>query len=274
MVTFLQVGFKIGERRACRALGVHRSIIRYRSRKDPQTALRLRLKDLAGVRVRWGYRRLHVLLQREGWAVNHKRVYRLYKQEGLELRLKQRKKKRAALPRVPCPEATAPNDRWSLDFVSDRLVSGQAYRVLTLVDNVTKVSPAIEADVSMTGKRVTEVLERAAALYGLPRALCVDNGPEFSGKELDAWAYRRGVKLCFSRPGKPTDNAFAESFNGRFRDECLNAHWFESLSEAKATLEAWRREYNTERPHSSIGLKTPAAFAAAWQPPGGANASS
>lgn len=139
----------------------------------------------------------------EGRKVNHKRVYRLYKQEGLELRLATRKKKRAALPRVPCPPATAPNERWSVDFVSDRLADGRAFRILALVDNVSRVSPALEADFGLTGRRVTEVLDRAAALYGLPKAIQVDNGPEFSGKELDAWAYRRGVNLCFSRPGYP-----------------------------------------------------------------------
>ena len=246
--------------------------MRYRSRADQQVALRLRLKDLAAVRVRWGYRRLHVLLGREGWKVNHKRVYRLYKQEGLELRLRT-KKKRVSSPRIPCPPAMAPGERWSLDFVSDRLADGRPFRVLTLVDNVSRVSPALEADFSLSGKRVTQVLDRAAALYGLPKALCIDNGPEFSGRELDAWAYRQGVNLCFSRPGKPTDNAFVESFNGRFRQECLNTHWFESIEEARATLEIWRKEYNTERPHTSLGLKTPAEYAAAWRPSELANAS-
>jgi putative transposase len=234
--------------------------------------LRIRLRDLAGARVRWGHRRLHILLQREGLKVNQKRVYRLYKQEGLELRIKKRRNKRAAAVRVPCPPALAPNDRWSMDFLSDRLAGGQAFRVLALVDNVTRVSPGIEADVSLTGRRGADLLDQAVARYGLPKAICVDNGPEFAGKELDAWAYRRGVKLCFSRPGKPTDNTFVESFNGRLWDECLSAHWFESLEEARAVLEAWRKEYNTERPHSSLGQKTPAEYAAQWRPPEQANA--
>jgi putative transposase len=266
------VGFKTSERRACRVLRLSRSTIRYRTRKDAQTTLRMRLRDLAAARVRWGYRKLHVLLGREGWKINHKRVYRLYKQEGLELRLKTRKK-RVALPRVPCPPATAPGERWSLDFVSDRLADGRAFRVLTLVDNVSRVSPDIEVDFSLTGRCVTQVLDRAAAIHGLPKAICVDNGPEFSGRELDAWAYRRGVTLCFSRPGKPTDNAYAESFNGRLRQECLNTHWFETIRQAQATLEAWREEYNTDRPHRSLGLKTPAEFAAAWKPVETTNAS-
>ncbi len=233
----------------------------------------MRLRDLAAARVRWGYKRLHILLRREGWKVNHKRVHRLYKLEGLNLRLKT-KKKRVALPRVPCPQATAPNDRWSLDFISDRLADGRAFRVLTLVDNVSRVSPALEADFSLTGKRVTEVLDRAGRLYGLPKAICVDNGPEFAGRELDAWAYRRGVRICFSRPGKPTDNAFAESFNGRFRQECLNTHWFEGIEDAREKIETWRREYNTERPHSSLGMRTPAAFLSSWQLSEQANRSS
>jgi putative transposase len=161
-----------------------------------------------------------------------------------------------------------------MDFLSDRLANGRSLRVLAIVDNVSKVSPAIEADFSLTGRRVTEILDRVVARYGLPRAICLDNGPEFAGKELDAWAYRRGAKLCFSRPGKPTDNAFAESFNGRLREECLDTHWFTSLAEARAGLEVWRKEYNTERPHSALGMKTPAEFAARWRPPEPANACS
>lgn len=260
IVQFLMVGFKISQRHACRLAKVGRSTLRYTSCAKDQTALKMRLRDLAAVRVRWGYpdtaklysRRLHVLLGREGWKVNHKRVYRLYKQEGLEIRTKHRKKKRTAVPRIPCPSAIAPNDRWSMDFVSDRLTSGRAFRTLTLVDNVTKVSPILEADFAITGKRVTEVLDRAVEAYGLPKAIQVDNGPEFAGKDLDAWAYRRKVTLCFSRPGKPTDNAFVESFNGKLRTECLNAHWFETLEEAQVILETWRREYNTERPRACL----------------------
>lgn len=262
---FLKIGFKVSQRRACHALGVARSVIRYKSHKDPQNALRIRLRDLAATRVRWGYRRLHILLQREGWKINHKRIYRLYKNEGLELRIKPKRKKRVAVARVPCPEATTPNDRWSMDFVSDRLADGRAFRVLALVDNVSRVSPVLEADFNLTGKRVTQVLDRAAAVYGLPKVIQVDNGPEFAGKELDAWAYRRGVTLCFSRPGKPTDNPFVESFNGKFRDECLATHWFETIAEAKGEIETWRREYNTERPHTALGLKTPAEFAKNWE---------
>ena len=226
-------------------------MVRYRSQAKDQSALRIRIRDFATSRVRYGYRRIQILLQREGWKVNHKRVYRLYKQEGLELRLKTRKKKRAALPRAVCPEATAPNDRWSIDFVSDRLADGRAFRVLSLVDNVSRVSPALEADFKMTGERVCEVLNRAIVAHGLPKTIRLDNGPEFAGKALDAWAYRRGVKLCFSRPGKPTDNAFCESFNGKLRDEFLTTHWFENMADVRVHLEKWREEYNRFRPHSS-----------------------
>lgn len=232
-------------------------MVRYRSQAKDQSALRIRIRDFATSRVRYGYRRIQILLQREGWKVNHKRVYRLYKQEGLELRLKTRKKKRVALPRAVCPEAVAPNDRWSIDFVSDRLSDGRAFRVLSLVDNVSRVSPALEADFKMTGERVCEVLNRAIVAHGLPKTIRLDNGPEFAGKALDAWAYRRGVKLCFSRPGKPTDNAFCESFNGKLRDEFLATHWFENIADVRLHLETWREEYNRFRPHSSLGDLSP-----------------
>lgn len=260
---YLVTGFRLDYRRACRIVGISRSTFYYRSQAKDQSALRIRIRDIAAARVRYGYRRIYVVLQREGWKVNHKRVYRLYRQEGLGLGRKV-KKKRAALPRVPCPEATMPNDRWSMDFVSDRLADGRPFRVLALVDNVSRVSPALEADFSMTGEKVTRVLDRAVALYGLPRAIQVDNGPEFAGRVLDAWAYRRGVKLCFSRPGKPTDNAYSESFNGKLRSEFLDAHWFESMAEVNPSLEAWREEYNEERPHSSLGDIPPAEYLARW----------
>jgi putative transposase len=209
--------------------------------------------------VRYGYRRLHVLLRREGWRVNHKRIYRLYREEGLGIRVK-RRKKLASVPRLlPPPPARRPQERWSLDFLSDNLAAGRCFRVLTIVDTVSRVSPAIEVGVSLTGERVVTVLERLRRTIGRPERIAIDNGPEFISKALDAWAYRNGVQLEFSRPGKPTDNAFAESFNGRFRDECLNQHWFASVEEVRQTAEAWRIEYNTERPHRALGQQTPAA---------------
>jgi putative transposase len=262
---FFRVGFRVSERRACHVAGVPRSSYRYRSVAADQTALRLRLRDLAATRVRYGYRRLHILLRREGWRVNHKRIYRLYREEGLRIRVKRRKKLASASRLLPSP-ATKPLERWSLDFLTDGLASGRRFRVLTIVDNVSRVSPAIEVGVSLTGERVVAVLERLKGTIGRPERIAIDNGPEFISKALDAWAYHNSVQLEFSRPGKPTDNAFAESFNGRFRDECLNQHWFVSLEEVQQTVEAWRIEYNTERPHRALGQQTPAAWEAAWGP--------
>jgi len=215
--------------------------------------------------VRYGYRRLHILLRREGWQVNHKRVYRLYRQEGLVIRAKRRKKRVSGSRVLPLP-AQRPQERWSLDFLTDGLADGQRFRVLTIVDNVSRVSPAIEVGVSLTGERVVAILERLKGTIGRPERIAIDNGPEFISKALDAWAYRNRVQLEFSRPGKPTDNAFAESFNGRLRDECLNQHWFMSLEEVRQTVEAWRLDYNMERPHRALGQQTPAAWEAAWAP--------
>lgn len=264
-VQYFRAGFRVSERRACRVAGVPRSTCRYRSVAHDQTPLRVRLRDLAAARVRYGYRRLHILLQREGWRVNHKRVHRLYREEGLSIRAKPRRK-RVSAPRVLLPRAERPHERWSMDFLTDSLVDGRRFRVLTIVDNVSRVSPAIEVGSSLTGERVVAVLERLKETLGMPRRIAIDNGPEFVSKALDAWAYRQGVGLEFSRPGKPTDNAYAESFNGRFRDECLNQHWFASLEEARQVIEAWRVEYNTERPHRSLQQQTPAAAVAAWPP--------
>ena len=259
----MRVGFGTSERRACRVIGYHRTTYRYRSRAKDQTALRMRLRELASVRVRYGYRRLHTLLRREGWRVNHKRVYRLYCLEGLSVRAKVRRKRVSAL-RPLVPAAQAPNEQWSIDFMSDSLANGQRFRLLTIVDNMSRESPAIEVDRSLTGQRVVAVLERVAAVRGLPQIIQVDNGPEFTSQALDAWAHRHGIKLAFSRPGTPTDNPFIEAFNGRVRQECLNQQWFFSLEEARDCLEEWRRDYNTARPHSALGNLTPAAFATAW----------
>ncbi len=225
--------------------------------------MRLRLRDLAAARVRYGYRRLHVLLRREGWLVNHKRVYRLYRAEGLVLR-RRAVRKRASTPRLPAAAPTRPHAQWSRDFLSDRLADGRRFRMLTLVDHVSRVSPVIDVGVSLSGQRVAEVLDEAIGHYGAPQRICVDNGPEFASKALDAWAYRRGIHLVFSRPGKPTDNAYIEAFNSRFRDECLDQHWFASLEEARQTVEAWRIEYNGQRPHGALGHQTPAEFEARW----------
>jgi putative transposase len=262
-VRWLQGNHLISERHACRLLEFCRASLRYRHRRVDPAALKLRLRELAAARVRYGYRRLHVLLRREGWKVNAKRVYRLYKLEGLSLRLKQRKKRVSHL-RVVQPPAAQPNERWSLDFMSDTLSCGRRMRVLTAVDHFSRVSPLIEVDVSLSGRRVVEALEYACRRGGYPKVVCVDNGPEFTGRALDQWAHRNKVKLQFSRPGKPTDNAMIETFNAKVRSECLNQQWFTSLEDARKQLEEWRREYNEERPHSSLNDLTPLEFEAAW----------
>jgi putative transposase len=221
--------------------------------------LRRRLRELAQARPRFGYRRLHVLLRREGWAVNHKRVYRLYCEEGLSMRTK-RHKKRVSHLRVVVPAPTARNERWSMDFVTDSLDNGRRFRALTVVDNFTRECPLIEVEFSLTGQQVVAVLQRLAERHGFPKTITVDNGAEFISKAVDTWAYQHGVQLDFIHPGKPVENAFIESFNGRLRDECLNTSVFISLADAKAKLEAWRVDYNLSRPHSSLGQLTPSEF--------------
>ena len=253
----------LSERRACRFLGAGRSTQRYRAHRRQPPGLEERLTELAAARPRWGYRRLWVLLRREGYAVNWKRVYRLYRASGLAV--KRRRRKRTAVARRPLPPATRPNERWSMDFVHDRLSNGRWFRSLTIVDDFTRECLAIEVDTSLTGARVVEVLTQLAQARPLARTIVVDNGPEFAGRVLDAWAYRRGITLAFIQPGKPTQNAFVESFNSRLRDECLNAHWFVTVTEAQLTIEAWRDDYNTQHPHGSLGRRTPSEFPAWWK---------
>jgi putative transposase len=228
---------------------------------DPQEPLRLRLRQLAAAHVGYGYQRLYILLRREGWAANHKRVYRLYREDQLCLRKKPPRRRVACRKREVRPIATRRNECWSMDFVSDQLYDGRRIRVLTLVDNHTRESLALYVGRQVRGMDVVTVLERVVAEHGCPASIQVDNGPEFISKDLDLWAYWNKVKLDFSRPGKPTDNAFIESFNARFRLECLNEHWFLTLDDAREKIEAWRREYNEDRPHSSLGHMPPAEFA-------------
>lgn len=214
------------------------------------------------MRIRYGYRRIHVLLRREGWPVNHKRVRRLYREEGLNLRTKRPRRHVMAARRVEQPLASKPNEIWAMDFVSDALFNGKRFRALTVVDAYTRECLAIHADQGIKGEQVVDVMDRLLFERGSPPAkIRVDNGPEFISRALDHWAYINRVTLDFSRPGKPTDNAFVESFNGRLRDECLNTHWFLSLEDARAKLEAWRRDFNENRPHTSLGFMTPAEFA-------------
>jgi len=247
-------------RRACRVVGMCRATCNYRSRrKGNDGALCARLRELAEQRRRFGCPRLHVMLKREGLVTNHKRTERLYREEGLSLRLK-RRRKRAAVIRVKLPAAGRPNQRWSMDFASDNLWTGRKFRVLVIVDDYTKECPAIEVDTSIPGARVVRVLDRLAETRGLPEVITVDNGSEFAGKAMDEWAYQRGVKLNFIRPGKPVENAYAESFIGRLRDECLNQNWFTTLAEARYIIEEWRIDYNEVRPHSSLDDLSPMEF--------------
>ena len=263
MVKRLQVAYEVSERRACRAIGAARSTHRYRSCRNQRAELRIRLRDLAASRVRYGYRRLHLLLQREGWKVNHKLVYRLYLEEGLQMRTKTPRRKKSCRARVERPKAARINESWSMDFMSERLFDGRRFRLLTLVDNFTRESLAIRVGQRLTGDDVVAALEEVRKRRGaVPGSIRVDNGPEFVGKSLDWWAYFNQVTLDFSRPGKPTDNAFIESFNGRLRQECLNQHWFLSLADAAEKVEDWRIDYNTVRPHSSLSGRTPEEFAA------------
>ena len=224
----------------------------YRSRRQDQAFLRHRLRQLAMDRPRFGYRRLHVLLQREGWRVNHKRIWRLYREEQLAVRVK-RRRKRTAESRLLSREATEPNVQWSLAFMHDRLEDGRSFRILNVIDAKTRECLVSEASPSFKAIDVTRILEREIVRRGKPERLRLDNGTEFTSNHFDAWAYESGIRLHFTAPGRPTQNGHIESFNGRLRDECLNANWFSSLEDARAALRAWRHDYNHERPHSALG---------------------
>jgi putative transposase len=247
-------------RRACRMLMMDTSTYHYRARRPGQAPLAERIREICTTRVRYGYRRVHVLLRREGWMVNHKRIHRIYNELGMQLRNKAPKRRVKAKLREDRREATAANETWAMDFVHDQLATGRKLRVLTIVDTFSRFSPALDARFSYRGEDVVATLDRVCGEVGFPRTIRVDQGSEFVSRDLDLWAYRHGVELDFSRPGKPTDNAFIEAFNGRFRAECLSTHWFLSLADAREKMEAWRRFYNEDRPHSAIGYKVPIAL--------------
>jgi putative transposase len=251
----------VSQRRSCTLVTLHRSTCRYRHRRAEPTALVARMRELASERPRFGYRRLHIMLLREGRVVNRKRVYRLYRREGLAVRKRPRKKLRAVRP-MPLPAPSRPNERWAMDFVHDWLVGGQRLRTLNVVDAHTRECHAIEVDTSLAGGRVVRVLDALIAKHGRPSGITVDNGPEFISHALDRWAYANGVALHFIQPGKPVQNAFVESFNGRFRDECLSQIHFVTLARARVEIELWRIDYNRVRPHSSLDYRTPEAFGA------------
>lgn len=264
VVTHLKEGFQLSERRACTIVGLCRSSCRYQAKPKNDEEIRARLRELAQKRRKFGATRLHTLLRRAGILINHKRTERLYREEGLSLRLKNRKKRISHL-RVVMDRPERINQHWSMDFVSDSLYNGRRFRVLTIVDDLSRECPVLEADHSLTGQRVARVLTRAALTRGLPEVITVDNGPEFISKALDLWAFENNVKLRFIQPGKPTQNAYIESFNGKFRDECLNDNVFVTLNSAQKIIETWRQDYNSERPHSSLNKLTPKEFAARFK---------
>jgi putative transposase len=261
VVRYLMARYSVGLRRACRCARMSRASYSYTSQRDPQTALRQRVRELAQSRVRFGYRRIFMLLRREGWDVGKDRLYRVYREEGLGLRRKRPWRHVSAVHREVRTPAKHRNDVWSMDFVADELTDGRRFRTLTVVDVFTRECLEIEIGQSLKAEDVVRVLERSKYARGIPGRIYCDNGSEFVSGLTDQWAYTNGVKLEFSRLGKPTDNAVIESFNGRFRDECLNTHWFESLEDAKTKIDAWRWDYNEHRPHRSLEGLTPREFA-------------
>lgn len=249
---------------------VETSTYHYKPHRRGQADLEKRIKEIAETRMRYGYRRVQVVLQREGWMINIKRTRRIYAELGLQLRNKTPKRRVKAKLREDRAPTSMPNQTWAMDFVHDQLAMGKKLRVLTVVDIFSKYSPVVDPRFSYRAEDVVMTLERVCSLVGHPKTIRVDQGSEFISRDLDLWAYTNGVILDFSRPGKPTDNAFIEAFNSKFRSECLNAHWFMSLDDARSKMEDWRRYYNEERPHSGIGQMTPILL----HNPGGASSPS
>src|SRR5690606_33030943 len=264
-VAFLREAFEMSERRACTVLGFCRMTMRYQGSRVDDVKLRDRMKAIAHERRRFGYRRLHVLLRREGYVVNHKRLFRMYREEKLSVR-RRGCRKRALGTRAPMVIPTAPNERWSLDFVSDQLTDGRRIRVLAVVDDCTRECLALVADTSLSGLRVARELETIMAARGKPKMIVSDNGTEFTSNAILSFADRHKIDWHYIAPGKPMQNAFIESFNGRLRDELLNETLFPSLSYARITLREWRADYNANRPHSRLGWLTPTEYATTFTP--------
>ena len=268
-VRVVQEQARLSDRRACGLIGMHRGSWRYQRKERNEAALRARLRELAAERPRFGYRRLYIFLRREKgeggvprWQVNHKRVYRLYRDEVLAMQRRRLKRFRAEA-RVPLTLPTRANEVWTMDYTHDQMAGGRKFRTLNLMDGYTREALGIEPDTSLPGLRVVRVLEGLRERRGTPAAIQVDNGTEFTSRVVDQWAYQNQVALHFIERGKPTQNALIESFNGKFRDECLNQNWFVDLRHARKVIEEWRVDYNTVRPHSSLGYLTPEEFAAA-----------
>lgn len=264
VVSYLIADKKLSQRRSCRLVRIYRSSFQYQSAKNNDCNLRSKIIDIAKFRKRFGYRRIHVLLKREGFNVNHKKVYRIYKEENLSVRRTKRKRLKS-VPRENILTPIFPNEQWAMDFVSDSLACGRKIRTLNILDLFSRECLAIEVDTSLSGLRVARVLERLIESRNIPKSITMDNGTEFTSKIFDQWTYEKGIKLNFIQPGKPTQNGFVESFNGKFRDECLNENWFLSLNHAKKLIEEWRIDYNTQRPHSSLNNLTPQEYVKCWE---------
>jgi putative transposase len=264
-VPIFRAAAECSERHACGQMEIVRAMVRYRSRgtrfAEANQRQRVRLRELAEDRRRWGYRRLHVLLKREGWKVNSKRVYRIYVEEKLIVRRRKRRRRICAQARALLAEPTHPNQTWTMDFLHDALANGRKLRSLSIEDAYTREMLAIEVDTSLPALRVVRVLEKLRMERGLPERIVIDNGTEFTSKTLDQWAYENKVTLHFITPGRPMENGYIESFHGKFREECLNEHWFLTLDDARETIESWRIDYNHVRPHSALGYLTPEEFA-------------
>ena len=268
MVDWLKRAFEVSNARACRLVELQQSSYFYKAKGDEiNEALKRRMKEIAASRVRFGYRRITVMLRREGWKVNAKRVYRLYSEEGMQLSRKKPMKKRVSHRRITSARAEAPNQKWLMDFVTDRLEDGRYFRALTVVDQFTRECVALHVGQFLRGTDVARCLDRAIKARKAPESITVDNGSEFCNQVMDTWAYRNEVVLDFIRPGKPVDNHYIESFNGRLRDECLNTHLFFDLEDAQEKLDEWRNDYNFVRPHGTLGELAPQEFASQYKPP-------
>lgn len=259
LVTYWKEQHDLSERRACELIQLSRSTYRYESHPDSNEELRKELKRLAKKHMKYGCPKLYTVLRRNGWPVNHKRVERLYKEEQLALRQKQRTKRIGSL-RVLRKAPEQVNEQWGIDFVHDTLGTGRRFRCFTVMDVASRVSPLIYPDYSIPSVKVIEVLEAVMKAQGIPQSISLDNGPEFRSREFESWAIGKGIELQFIEPGKPTQNAFIESFNGTFRNECLNSHWFTRLEQARYIIENWRHEYNEFRPHQSLKGNTPVEY--------------
>jgi putative transposase len=262
-VRWLQAEFGVSERRACRVVGQSRGALRYRRRRPDQHELRETIREIAHEQPRYGYRRVHWAVLQKGLAIGQRQLRRIYAEEGLNVR-RRRRRRLKPVARRPMVPPTRPAQRWSIDFVHDQLADGRRFRVFAAVDDFTRENVVMRINASLTSVDVVAALTRAIAEFGRPERLVCDNGPEFACSYFQRWAARLGIEIQYIEPGKPMQNAFAESFNGRFRDECLNVYWFESIADARDRIERWRAHYNEQRPHGSLSNVTPSSFHQAW----------